>query len=208
MKVYKAREFCETVRISKRTLDRLVKTGQINPIYKNGLRYFTDNHVQKWLGLEAEQRTSKLTIAYARVSSSGQRKDLQSQVEALEQFSLSSGTIVNRYIRDVGSGINFERKGLNEILELAFQGQIAKLIVTYKDRLCRFAFELLEAILRRHGCEVVVINLESTSPQEELVEDLMTVVHVFSSRLYGLRRYKTRKDLRHALLDEGQAAPI
>jgi predicted site-specific integrase-resolvase len=93
-------------------------------------------------------------------------------------------------LEDVGSGLDYERKRFVELMERVEAGEIKEIVVAHKDRLVRFGFEWFEAFCRRHGAEIVVMNAESLSPEEEMVKDLLSIVQCFSSRLYGLRRYK------------------
>ncbi len=121
-------------------------------------------------------------IIYARVSSRNQKDDLENQIAFLK----------NRYpnhelITDIGSGLNFKRKGFNALLERILSGDVAEIVVTHKDRLCRFGFELVESIAKKYNCTIVVLNESPLSSQAELVQDLLSIV--FSCRLYGLRKY-------------------
>lgn len=95
-------------------------------------------------------------------------------------------------MKDIGSGINFKRKGLKTILESAINGDKLKLVVAHKDRLCRFGFELIEWIIKRNHGEIVVLSKSELSPQAELTQDLLTILHVFSCRMHGLRSYKDK----------------
>ena len=97
----------------------------------------------------------------------------------------------HQIIKDVGSGLNYKRKGIKTILELAYKGQIKELVVTYKDRLCRFGFELFEHILKSQSdANIVVLKQHYATKEQELTEDLLHILHVFSSRSYGFRRYQ------------------
>jgi putative resolvase len=126
-------------------------------------------------------------VCYARVSTPKQRADLKRQSEWLG--SKRPGTEI---VTDVGSGLNFKRKGLQAILERAVRGERITLIVAYRDRLARFGFDLIEWAIKRSGGEIVVLNSIAASPESELVSDLMAVITVFSARLHGLRNYKDR----------------
>jgi len=128
----------------------------------------------------------KEKICYCRVSSNKQKDDLKQQSEYLQ-----SRYPGHRIIQDIGSGLNNKRRGLCSLLELSMQGKVEEVVVTNKDRLSRFGFELFEFIIKRNGGKIVVLN-ESTikSPDEELIKDLLSIIHVFSCRLYGLRKYK------------------
>jgi len=128
----------------------------------------------------------KINICYCRVSSQGQKDDLQRQV-----LYMSKQFPQHRVITDIGSGINFKRRGLRTILELACKGMVSSVVVAYRDRLCRFAFELLEWLLRIHGVSLVVLHesVEESGSSGELAEDLLAIVQVFSCRVNGKRKY-------------------
>ena len=141
-----------------------------------------------------------MKIAYARVSSSKQKDELQNQLTYLENYAVGRGIIIDRYIKDVGSGINYNNKGLNEIIDLITSNKVDELIVSYKDRLVRFGFELIENIAKKYGTKITIINLPSTSPEKEIVDDLLTIITVFSNRVYGLRSYKSK--IKESVKDE------
>jgi predicted site-specific integrase-resolvase len=129
---------------------------------------------------------NKEIICYARVSSRGQKDDLGRQIEYLDSRFPGS-----RIIKDIGSGLNNKRKGLKTILELGMQGKIETLVVTEKDRLTRFGFEIIEFIIERNGGKILVLNKDlQESKYQELVKDILSIIHVFSCRIYGLRKYK------------------
>ena len=133
--------------------------------------------------------TMRRRIAYCRVSSNGQKDDLARQVEHMRSL-LPEHTVVT----DVGSGINFRRKGLRSILELASRGHIEEVVVAHRDRLCRFAFELVEWVLSLHGARLVVLDQTlGASPDAELAEDLLAIVNVFSCRVNGRRKYTAKR---------------
>ncbi|NMG11323.1 IS607 family transposase [Brasilonema sp. UFV-L1] len=110
----------------------------------------------------------------------------------MERFCLSQGVVITDSVQEIGGGLNFKRPKFLEIIQWAIQGEVKSLYVAHKDRLCRFGFELVEHIVQSAGGSIVVANAETLSPQEELVQDLLSIVHCFSSRLYGLRKYKNK----------------
>ena len=128
----------------------------------------------------------RAAIAYCRVSSAGQKADLARQVAFLKE-KCEEGTEV---VTDVGSGLNFKRKGLRALLERAMQGTVRSVTVAHRDRLCRFGFELIKWLLERHQVKLVVLQDKQQSPECEFTEDLLAIVHVFSCRFNGLRRYR------------------
>ena len=129
----------------------------------------------------------RVTICYCRVSSPKQRDDLTRQVEYMRERYPDA-----EIVKDIGSGINFERKGLRSILERAMRGTVVTLVVAYRDRLARFGSQIIEFVLQQSGGQLVVPSGVSLSPEQELTTDLLTILHVFSCRLHGLRKYKTQ----------------
>ena len=135
-----------------------------------------------------EKNGRKEKICYCRVSSTGQKDDLERQIEFMR-----SEFPNHKIVTDIGSGINFKRKGLLNILELGNRQLISEVVIAHRDRLCRFAFELIEWILLQNGVKLVVLNGGMDSPNSELAEDLLSIVHVFNCRMQGRRKYKTKE---------------
>lgn len=142
--------------------------------------------------LPDKEEHHKRCICYCRVSSHGQKEDLERQIKYL-----SGQYPDHEIISDIGSGINFKRKGFNTILDEAIKGNIGEVVVTHRDRLCRFGFDLIERIIDEHSQgSIVVLDQTKTSPQEELVNDLLSIITVFSSRLYGLRSHQLKNKVK------------
>ena len=139
-------------------------------------------------------------MLYARVSTRNHRPDLLHQVAALEQYCQQHGIIPSDTMQDIGSGLNYHRKGFKQLFEDIEVGKVRQVIVAHKDRLVRFGFEWFAEFCARHGTALGVMNQETLSPEQEMVNDLLSIVHVFSARLYGLRSY--RKELKHALSEK------
>jgi putative resolvase len=187
-RAYPPREFARMVGRSVSTLRRWDREGKL-PAKRtaSNQRYYTYDDYCQVLGREPRERK---TYAYLRVSSPAQRPDLANQRAAVEQFCIASGKEVAEYMEDVGSGLNYKRKHFLRLMEMVERGEVAEIIIAHKDRLVRFGFEFFEKFCTDHGCRITVMNAESLSPEEEMVKDLLSIVHCFSSRLYGLRRYK------------------
>ena len=184
-------EFAKLVGYSNRTLFKLMKEGKIQPhLIRNGRNYFVES--QCAILRDYQQKNTRINIGYYRVSSNSQKDQLEAQLKLLETYAASQGIILDETYKDLGSGMNFSRPNFVKIVNLILEHKVAKLIVTYEDRLCRFGYKLLELLAVKCGTEIIVINAKTTSPQQELVEDLMTIIHVFSSRLYGLRSNKKK----------------
>lgn len=187
-KRYKAKDACEILGISRRSLNRMINNNTIKSIKEGNRVFIEEDELLKFNGVYVGEAKNKGVYLYSRVSSHKQSKELESQKELLEAFATSNGYIIKEHLSDIGSGMNFNRKNFNKLLELVINGEVSLIIISYQDRLARFAFDLLKNLFKSFGTEILVINNKTTSPQEELVEDLMTIIHVFSSRLYGLRK--------------------
>lgn len=137
-------------------------------------------------------------ICYTRVSSAKQKDDLARQVVYMrQQFPRAE------IIQDVGSGLNFKRKGFCSILERILRGDTITLVVGHRDRLCRFGFEIIEFLIGKGGGEILVLDKAEHSPSKELTEDLLAILHVFSCRMHGLRRYSKQIQEDSNLSDSG-----
>jgi len=123
-------------------------------------------------------------IIYARVSTHSQKTDLETQAAALKK--VRQGEV----IQEIGSGMNFKRKKFIKLMERIGRGEVSELVVAHKDRLCRFGFDFVEWYCTQNGCKVTVLGKTELSPHAELMQDFMSIMHCFSSRLYFLRRYK------------------
>lgn len=133
------------------------------------------------------------TIAYARVSSGDQKKDLERQKQTLELFCASNGWSFE-LISDLGSGMNYYKKGLKKLLKDIIEGDIERLVLTHKDRLLRFGAELVFSICEAKNVEVIIVNKgEDTTFEEDLAKDVLEIITVFSARLYGSRSHKNKK---------------
>ncbi|NER01670.1 MAG: IS607 family transposase [Okeania sp. SIO3C4] len=144
---------------------------------------------QRYLLTEIES-TACLTravriVLYARVSTPNQRDDLDRQIEFLRS-SFPTGECIS----EIGSGLNFRRRKFLSILDRVLAGDIDKLVVAHPDRFVRFGFELVKWLCEKHECELLVLHENKLSPEQELVQDMLSIIHCFSARLYGLRKYK------------------
>lgn len=176
--------------VSVKTLQRWDREGILvakrNP---NNRRYYTEDQYLEYIG--SSNKKDRKIIAYIRVSSNNQKDDLQNQITFIRNYVNAKGEILDDVIQDVGSGLNYNRKHWNNLLLNQIpKGEIEKIYITYKDRFVRFGFDWFERFCNHYNCEIVVINNPDTSPHQELIEDLISIIHVFSCRIYGLRKYK------------------
>lgn len=197
VKYAKASEAKAAIGVSATTLRRYRKEGKIRAVPTPGGHY-------RWEIPEQFEATTpvgeKKRICYVRVSSSKQRDDLERQAAYM-----SARFPDAEIIRDVGSGINFRRKGLLSVLQRVKDGDIGEVAVASRDRLCRFAFELLEWYFQQHKVMLVVLDSGDQSPEQELSDDLLSIVQVFCCRRNGRRRYKVNNsdDKDQAETDKG-----
>lgn len=188
---YKPKEFAELLNVSVKTLQRWdrdkVLIAKRTPTDR---RFYTYDQYLDYKGLK--NNSDRKIIIYTRVSTNNQKDDLLNQVNFLQNFINSKGIIVDQIIQDVGSGLNYKRKKWNELLDEVMENKIDTIIVSNKDRFIRFGFEWFERFLGKFNTKILVVNNELLSPQEELVQDIISILHVFSCRIYGLRKYKKR----------------
>ena len=190
MKVYRIHEMAEKLGVSIKTLQRWDNTGKLSARRTpSNQRYYTEDQYREYMGMSVEKPYRKV-VAYARVSSRNQKDDLKNQIDFIRTFANARGVILDECIEDIGSGLDYNRPKWNDLLQAVMRDEVAIIYVTYKDRFIRFGFEWFENLCKQHQTEIVVLNHEETSSDKELVEDLMSIVHVFSCRLYGLRKYK------------------
>jgi len=191
-KYLRPKEACKILGISSRTLYEWEKEGKVECARtRGGHRRILKTDVLP--DCKSAQDAAKRKICYCRVSTASQEEDLARQVKFFRKKYPD-----HEIIKDVGSGLNSKRKGFNTILDEGIRGNIEEIVVTHKDRFCRFNFEVFEGIIRRfsHG-RIVVLNQKKTSPEEELVDDLLSVVTVFSARLHGLRSHAIKRELQN-----------
>lgn len=189
---YKPKEFAELINISVRTLQRWDVEGKLKAFRTpTDRRYYTYEQYLEYKGIHKQQVNRKIVI-YTRVSNSNQKDDLKNQVEFLRQYANAKGIIVDEVIQDYGSGLNYNRKEWNKLIDSCMTNEVNTIIITHKDRFIRFGYEWFERFLGKFNVNIIVVNNESLSPQEELVQDIISILHIFSCRIYGLRKYKKK----------------
>jgi len=198
--MYTPAVFAKRVGVSVKTLQKWDRMGVL-PAKRTitNRRYYTDEDLAAALRLPRVQK-ERLTVAYCRVSSQAQKPDLANQRRVLEAFCTQRNIEVDEWMLEVGGGLNFKRKQFLSLVDAIVEGQVERVILAHQDRLARFGYQLLVHLCETHQCELLVMNTEELSPEQELVQDLLTITHGFSSRLYGLRNY--RKALKRAIADD------
>jgi predicted site-specific integrase-resolvase len=182
----------ELLGVTPKTLREWEKIGKIKPIrLKSGHRRYELNSL-----FTNNKNEEKITVCYARVSTNEQKGDLDIQYQILENHCNSKGYIY-QIIKDLGSGLNYKKKGLIQLIKLICNSSINRLIITNKDRLLRFGSELIFQLCEIYGVEVIILNKSETSYfEEDLNDDITEIITVFSSRLYGSRSHKNKNILK------------
>lgn len=201
--LYSIGKFSKETGISISTLRRWDKENIYKPTFvtEGGTRYYSEDQLNTIISGSSEINKSKKIIGYCRVSSQKQKDDLERQVENVKTYMLAKGYQFE-IITDIGSGINYNNKGLNKLLDMVSNSQVDKIVIMYKDRLVRFGYELLENICMKHNTTIEIIDNTERTEEQELVEDLIQIITVFSCRLQGKRAHKAKKILKELLSDD------
>ena len=187
----------DAARILKRHVKTLQKWDRDGTLVANrtstNRRYYTEDQLKLFLGKQVEETAKpKRRIAYLRVSTAAQRVDLKNQRAAVEQYNRINGIAGVEYVEEIGGGLSFTRKRFKELMLAVENGEIREIQVAHEDRLCRFGYDWFEWFCGNHGCTLTVLNQQQLSPDQEMIQDLLAIVHCFFSRFYGLRRYKAK----------------
>jgi len=189
MDTYSIAEFARRLGVTVKTLQRWDREGRLVALRTpTNRRFYTDEHLYQIL--PQRQSQERATVVYMRVSSQAQKPDLANQRTVLEQFCAAHGLAVTQWVSEIGGGLNFKRPKFLALIDRIVTNQVSMIVLAHQDRLMRFGFDLFAHLCRRHQCELVVMNTETLSPEQEMVQDLMTITHCFSARLYGLRHYR------------------
>jgi putative resolvase len=189
-KLYTLKEAKKLLGVTTKTIQRWDKEGRIRVVRTiGGRRRIPESEIKRILGLREE----RVVVGYARVSSTTQKDDLERQKQLLHSYAKDRGYGEIQILSDVGSGLNENRKGFLRLLEMVAERKVSKVIIAYKDKLTRFGFETLRKLFQAFGTEIEVIDSEEKTSQEELVEDLITIVSHFAGKLYGMRSHKYKE---------------
>lgn len=183
-------KFAKTVGVTTTTLRRMHQSGELIPahISNGGTRYYSTEQLK----LFQSSNTERIVIGYCRVSTPSQKDDLEIQVQNVKSYMYAKGYKFD-IIKDIGSGINYKKKGLKELINRIENNEVSKVVILYKDRLIRFGFELIEYLCEINNVEIEVIDNSECSKEKELTDDLIQVITVFANRLYGQHSKKTKR---------------
>jgi len=182
MEYVKRKEALKILGISYPTLYKLADKKEIETIKVGDNMLYNLNKYLRERNVNVKEK-----IVYCRVSSLKQKGDLERQIEYMKTKYPN-----HRIIKDIGSGLNYNRKGLNEIIELGINGKVEEVVIAYKDRLARFGYEIIENIIKKYsGGKIIIINKEEEkTPQVEITKDLISIMNVYVAKINGLRKYK------------------
>ena len=181
---YSSKDSCIKLGVCRKTLQNWSKSGKIKFITTEG--GWRKYDIEGYLNIKNPDTVQKIKVCYCRVSTHEQKEDLNRQITYLQEKYPDY-----EIIKDIGSGINFKRKGLLRIIDLATENKLEELVITYKDRLCRIGYELIEHILTKYSkTNIIIENKDFIPPEQKITEDLIEIITVYSSKLYGHRSYK------------------
>ena len=203
----KAKEVLKLLKISRPTLSSYVKNNKLKvKSLVNGFYDYDEESVFKLLNKEL----IRYSAIYARVSTNKQKKDLENQVEVIEQFCHKNGIKINDVYKEVGSGINFDRKEFQRLLNDVIQYKVNKVFITYKDRLSRISFKMFDELFKKFNCEIIVLNDidDSKLIEKEIFEEIINLIHCFSMKMYSNRRKEKLKMLEKELTMENDLDAI
>lgn len=185
----KAKEAKKILNVTQQTLYNYIKDGKLNPVKLSSSRYLYDED-EVYNLIQKNRSNERKTITYGRVSLPKQKADLERQNQRLYQYAINNGFNVSMQLSDIKSGMEFEkRKNFRKLIEMVVNGEVKQVIVENKDRLVRFGFDLLKEVFRCHGTDIIVISdIDNKSYEEELTDDLISIIHYYSMKSYSNRR--------------------
>jgi putative resolvase len=194
MKLYPIGELAEKISRTEQTLRNWDKSGKLKPhhVSEGGHRYYSQQQLNHFYGIREDLKPERKTIGYCRISSNKQKEELAKQVEQVKMFMIAKGYSFE-IIEDIGSGMNYSKKGLSQLIEMILGNKVERIVILYKDRLIRFGFELIESICQNHGVVIEVIDQTPKMAEQEFIEDLIQIVADFSYKQQGKRSQKVKK---------------
>lgn len=195
----RAKQALEILQVHRVTLNRYVREGKIRVIrLKNGRYDYNDEDIFKFIGKYKKSHNTKI-ISYSRVSTQIQKSQLKKQTQRIYDSCVSRGLSLDEQFEDIGSGMSTDRKDFEKICQMIFHGDVELLVIENKDRLIIFGFDMLEKFFSYFGCKILVLNdtIENKYYEQELTEDLISVIHYFTMKSYShrIKLNKLRKEL-------------
>ena len=197
----KAKQVLSLLKVTRVTLCRYVKQGVIKVRLLPNKDYdYDEESVYKMLN----KGVVRQNVIYARVSTAKQKQDLENQIEIIKQFAFKNGIIINDIYSDIGSGINFDRKQFQRLINNVIEHKISKIYITYKDRLSRISFDMFKNLFSKFNCEIVVLNEidDEKLIEREIFTEIVNLIHCFSMKMYSSRRKEKLKLIEKELKQE------
>lgn len=186
----RSKQVLEVLQVHRVTLNRYVREGKIRVTkMANGRYEYNDDDVFAFIGKKKKSHGTKV-ISYSRVSTQAQKAQLKEQTQRIYESCISRGLALDEQYEDIGSGMSSDRKNFDKVCQMIFHGDVELLVIENKDRLTRFGFDMLEKFFKYFGCNILVLNdsIENKSYEQELTEDLISVIHYFTMKSYSHRR--------------------
>lgn len=185
-------KFAKELGVTPEHVRTMHRTGEVIParISEKGTRYYSEEQLRELKNSRTPQREEKV-VAYCRVSTKSQQDELEKQVENVKSYMYAKGYSFE-VITDIGSGINYKNKGLQELISLIDSNQVTKVVILHRDRLAGLGFELIQLLCELHDVKIEIIDNSERSNKEELTDDLIEIITVVANRLYGSRSKKTK----------------
>ena len=195
----RCKEVLELLKVHRVTLNKYVREGKIRVTeLANGRYEYNDDDVYAFIGKRVEKHGTKI-ISYSRVSTQNQKDQLEEQTKRIYDSCIARGIVLDEQLEDVGSGMSSDRKNFDKLCQMIFHGDVDTVVLENKDRLVRFGFDMLEKFFKYFGTNILVLNdkLENKTYEQELTDDLISVIHYFTMKSYSHRRKlnKLRKEL-------------
>ena len=190
--MYSIGEFAKLINVTTQTLRNWDKQNKLKPvILEAGHRRYTNEHLNLINGIK---ESTKINVIYCRESTKMQKESLKLQEEKIKEFCISNGIKIDKVISEFGSALNYKRQGLLELIDLITKNKVENLIIYYKDRLVRFGYELFEELSKKYNFKILIIDSSESnkSKEKEFADDLISIIHYFSMKLYGSRSYKQK----------------
>lgn len=190
--MYTIGQFAKLINVTTQTLRNWDKKKILVPIKtKTNQRRYTDQHLMKFKQLKV---TQKLNVLYCRQSTKNQKNSLENQQQKLKQFCLSKGIEINKIISQFGSALNYNRAGLKQLIQLIITDKVQTIVIYYKDRLVRFGFQIIQYLCSLHDVTLIIADTSQTNKtkQQQFADDLISIIHYFSMKVYGSRNYKSK----------------
>ena len=203
----KCKQVLKLLQITRPTLSHYVKNGKIKASMQiNGQYVYDDESVYKALNKDLKRQS----VIYCRVSTQKQKKSLQKQKEQLESYCYSKGITINNVYQDIGSGLNFDRKGFQNLIDDIINHKVAQVFITYKDRLSRVSFDMFKNVFKNFNCEIIVMNDvdDNKTIEKEIFSEIISLIHCFTMKMYSSRRKTKMKIFEEELKLEDEIEKI